>query len=180
MLSPVPDSSYMLFCTVPLTPTGNFSNVQSYEYFWNPKAKTPYLFTSLREVNCQWKVAVSNHRREIPAGNLPIGHCEYMAQRIFSVDGVIWNWGFVSTRGMRTGIDVYYLKMVGKSWSGFCSLEQCDRSYGVAFASKLAGHPIASVTHHRCQACPWRKSLSRKIALGHKREQHKSSFVRKT
>ena len=57
--------------------------------------------------------------------------------------------------------------------------EQCARSYGVAFASKLAGHPIASVTHHRCQACPWRKSLSRKIALWHKIEQHKSSFVRK-
>ena len=57
--------------------------------------------------------------------------------------------------------------------------EQCDRSYGVAFASKLAGPPIASVTHHRCQACPWRKSLSRKIALWHKIEQHKSSFVRK-
>ena len=32
--------------------------------------------------------------------------------------------------------------------------EQCDRSYVVAFASKLAGHHIASVTLHRCQACP--------------------------
>ena len=57
--------------------------------------------------------------------------------------------------------------------------EQCARSYGVVFASKLAGHPIASGTHHRCQASPWRKSLSRKIALWHKIEQHKSSFVRK-
>ena len=56
---------------------------------------------------------------------------------------------------MRTGIDVYYLKIVGKSWAGFCSLEQCDRSYGVALASKLVGCPLhLSTTPYWGQSLP--------------------------
>ena len=51
---------------------------------------------------------------------------------------------------MRTGIDVYNLKIVGKSWSGFCSSQSnVTEAMGVALASKLAGRPIVSVTHHR-------------------------------
>ena len=44
--------------------------------------------------------------------------------------------------------------------------EQCDRSYGVALASKLAGHPIASVTHHRCQACHEENRYREKLPYG--------------
>ena len=49
--------------------------------------------------------------------------------------------------------------------------------------SKLDGHPIASDPHLWWQACPWRKSLSRKIALtrikfyGRKLSTHSSTLM---
>ena len=99
----------------------------------------------------------------------------FLYKQITKIDyqSVIKFWGNVGCRLVRHSVN-------GKEnshWQASAPNGAIVLSQWGRLTSKLAGNPIASEQHHRCQACYWQKSLRVKLPFGHKIMRHESCCV---